>query len=582
MIVMQALLAGWVHGHGYWFLDDYALLSFGAKYPLLSPELLFSPWGGHFMPGAFALAQVVARIGGMAYAPAAMMMLLGQVLVNVLLLRLLVLHFGPRPRALVPFGLVVSSIPILQSASWWAAGLNMIPALACIVLSVDHLLSWINVRRGRDLAWTLGAFGAAVLFFEKAALVAVVLVGVVFALRPEPGWRAATVATVRSGWPLLVGLAGMLAAWLTAYLHSSTSQFATPPLPQLVADTMGAGSLATSSGSLLGGWDNWNTFGLRGYSVSLSPTWLVLIGVQLVVGVVIWTSLNSPRATRLWLALGFYALLSSIALTSGRRWFLTFNVSLPRYFADLVVLFCLTLALSTIRLRSDPARHWELPSPKGTAPRVAWAVALAVCANLVVVNYTHSALGLGHAIGFSPSRPYVESAARGLAALGPAHTVLDLTVPREVLPLPPAPQDRYSWAFAPVRGGARFADVSEELLVITPQGEVGAGVLRGPSSTAGPVVCSHENNGVLAIPMEVEIFPWGHVARLEYTSTAAGTVRLRMAPGDPVPIVVRPGSNAVYAVFSGGGWVAHVDAREVPGTFCVRKLTVGSPELAGS
>lgn len=570
LIAGQLAVTTWVIARFPLTGDDVMLLGLGGSHPLGDPDLLLRSWGGHLMPGSFLLAQGLARIGGYSHEALVVQVLLGRLLIDVLCLRLLVRHFGLRWRIVVPFGLVVSSIALLQAASWWAAALNQLPFVICLIVAADRLLSWLTLRRPADRAWVIGATLAGLLFFEKAVLIAPLLLGLAVVVGPEPRWTTALRAALMRDRVLWLGLLLALGGWAVVYRLSATSEFAALPTPSAVSDLGGAGLALTALSSLLGGWPAWETTLLH------PPAWLPLLAGQVLLVVVVWSCAASRRAARAWVLAGLYGLASLPLLAAGRGVYAPFTAFLPRYFGDAVVVLSLCWALATMRLLTDPVPAPEPALPSSRKGRTAVAAVAALTANLVLVNAVRTAAALPVPQDAAGALPYLSRVSAGLRTLGPERTVLDLSVNQDVLRILPSPQDRYSTVFSPIRGSARFATSATELVVITRDGEVGPGIVVGPSSDPDGPWCTSASSRVLAVPLEARIVPWTHVLRLDYISAADGTVTASMVPRQPADIPVRAGVGTVYAVVDGGGWVLTIDARGVPGSFCVRDATVGA------
>ena len=213
MLAMQSAVIAWACFRGfYYFHDDFVFRGQGARQAWFAPAYLFQDWQGHFMPGGFLVAQPLSKLSDFGYGWTALSLALGQALVAWLLLRLLLRHFGSRWRVLVPFGLYLTSVPVVQATTWWAAALGLLPLMACLVLMADHTLRMRSSGRALHYLWVLGAYVAALMFSERAVLAPLVVGMLLLAL--TPGRLVVSVSSVvRRHGALLVGLVVVTGAW---------------------------------------------------------------------------------------------------------------------------------------------------------------------------------------------------------------------------------------------------------------------------------------------------------------------------------------------------------------------------------
>lgn len=423
---------------GYFFQDDYVLLYLGGTRPLW--ELATSGYNGHLQPGTFAVSWVLAHVAPLSW-PATVLPVIGmQVAVAVLAWRVLDRLFGQRWAVLVPFTMIVWSPLTFGLTFWWAYALQLLPvqvamlgALNAHLARIERPTTW---RTAQVLLFT--AFGLA--FWEKAALVPVVLFGLTLALTAG-GPRERLVDAARrhsalwsAGVALLVGYAVLHVVEAPAdesYLPT-VGQFATQGR-QLVGDGLVP---ALFGGPWSGDWVGVRSLGPQDGWV-LGITWTLAV---LAVAVGLWV--GRTRAAFAWLTLAVH-LVVAVALTAftrlGGEWGSIIGTD-PRYIADAVpvAVVCGALALLRPRIGSGqtvpapdrPARVYVV-APQGLLRRARVGVALVLTA-AYVVGAVLSIVGALPEQRHRFARDYVDNV-RAAQTLEPDLVLYDTAVPSEML-----------------------------------------------------------------------------------------------------------------------------------------------------
>ena len=449
MMAVQITVVTWACLHAWFYSDDYMIRSQGATYAWLDPSFLLEPWGGHWMPAAFAVAQPFAKFGDFTHGAIAVSLAVGQAFVAVLLYRFLRRHFGFRWRILIPLALYLTSIPVLQASVWWAAGLQALPLLACLIIVSDHTLRLAHGRRVSSYAWIVATTIASLAFFEKSILIPVVVFYLLLATTPVAGPVRAAIRVVRLHWPLAMSLVVVDGAWLIAYRIFHTNDISASPSLLRYGDQLSAGLVGTFIPSLYGGpWD-WRSVATSYNAVPTMPA--VALALSALTGlIVLFVMTWGPRARRLVALVVTYALLVLALINAGRSAFLIETSSLPRYYADLAMVTVIASAVGLARLKDDPAPEMLVEwRPRLTRPRT---IVLAVFVQLVLISWFVSSTALTSGVGRGPERPWVTSALASLRANTSTSPVLDRTVPAEVLWPVVFPQNLYHWFFAGVSG----------------------------------------------------------------------------------------------------------------------------------
>ncbi|MDD4868530.1 MAG: hypothetical protein PHQ28_15890, partial [Mycobacterium sp.] len=203
---------------GYFYWDDLILVGKAGTEGLLSPSYLFDDHDGHLMPAAFLLAGLIIRAAPLDWAGPAISLVLLQLLASLALLRALHVILGWRRVLLIPLSFALFSPLAVPAFAWWAAALNSLPMLAALSwVCADAVLL---VRTGNQRYAVTGAlvYLAALLFFEKAAVIPFVAFAVAALLRHVRGDRAAALTVWRAGLRLWVASLILTVGWAAVYL----------------------------------------------------------------------------------------------------------------------------------------------------------------------------------------------------------------------------------------------------------------------------------------------------------------------------------------------------------------------------
>jgi hypothetical protein len=577
MVAFQVVLVTWACFHGWFFNDDYVFRGQGARYGWFDPAYLMQPWGGHLMPAGFAVAQVLAKLGDFSYLGIAVSLAAGQAFVAVLLYRFLFRHFGVRWRVLLPLALYLTSIPMLQATVWWAAALNAVPLLACMVVVADHTLRLARRRSLRDYAWVIGTVAASLAFFEKSVLLVVVVGFLLLATTPGAKGRPSVLLVARRHAVLWVGLAAVLAGWYLVYRGNKTAELANLPNLPTLSDQLSIGLAGTFVPSLFGGpWD-W-AGAVNGYTLVGASPWIVVLLCVVLAAVAFVLSSTGPRARVALLMVVAYAMALVVLVNVGRSQFLVATSGLPRYYADLTMVAVLALALSTARLTDDPAPSM-LHELRPRASRRALIVAAAV-GQVWLLSWLVAAVSLGSAIGNSAEIPWVTTALRTLRTTDSQAAILDRAVPVDVLSPLATPYTTYGWFFAGVRGMPPVSDETDRLRILDDtSGALIDAHVAGPASADRPRGQCGWQIGHLGVwvPMVNQIVNWRHTMHIAYVANVATAVEVRMAEGTARVVHVQPGLHDLYATVDMGGQFVNLRPSEPGATLCVDKIEMGEP-----
>jgi len=572
------VLKGWVAFRGYFLVDDFIFQARAAREPFLSN--LLTEHAGHVMPGGMLVAWLTTEAAPLNHTAAVVTILAAVATSYALCWRMLTTLVGARPAALVPFVFYCFTPLLLPATVWWAAALNALPLQMAGFAAVT---AYVRLRRTgdvRQLTICLLAVAAGLLFFEKAVLVPVVVAGAALALSPERSLVGAARAELAARWPLWLGIVGLGLGYLVWYLATpKAAGFGSSDDPGAVADLV-SGSLGTAVGpSLVGGPWSWVPVGTAG-GIGDAPSWAGWLAVDLVLVLVVATSLLRRRARRIWATLAV-VLLADLTVLSVSRLFIGAQIGLElRYFADAAVpaVLALTLATLTPLGEAPDALSHKLSSLLSSPGRSRAAFGAASLAGVVFVGgAVGSAIGYDRVWSPNPAREYVTSAKAGLSALPPGSQVLEQTVPPVVLDALTAPRNTTGWVFAPLRDGPSFGDTATESWQVADTGEVRLQDVQGIRSRPGPAEgCGWPvgpDGG--SVRLGTELFAWPWVLRIEYLSGADTDAVVHLGEARQA-ITFRKGLGTLLVRLTGEGDRVRFDRLEAGSGVCVDTVRVGT------
>lgn len=586
LVAVSLLIWAWAASRSYFRHDDFIYFYRAVTRPL-SLDFLLTGYQGHLMPGQFLLVEGIVRWAPLSWGAAVAVVLAFRLVACVAAVKLLVELFGRRPGILAPLAVFLFSPLLVLPFLWWAAALQVLTLQAALVLAALAHVRWLRSGRPRDAVLAVLAVAAGLLFWEKALLIPVVLVGVEVLAR-------------RGGLPLAparrrpVWLAHLLlvAGYLVLYLDR-TDPAGRRAAPAAVGDVVALAREALLEGflpGLIGG--PWR----GGYFGSLPPepgVGAVVVAAVVVAAVVALTCLARPRAAAAaWLVLGVY-LGFDIGLVAGLRLdFIGPAIGRdPRYTADAVLVAALALGFALLPVLGAPAaeegavrgRPWLAGlrtrlahrPPPGPVPAslVLLSAYLASCLITTGLSAQHMERTSGKA--------YVATARADFARQAGA-SVWDGPVPDDLVGAVFGRDASASRVFASLRTPPRFDEPTADLRMLD-----GLGLLRGvdmlTEARSLPSTVPDCGYGVQAgrqraVPLDAVTAARREVVRIGYYNGRAvpGTVTV---DGRPVRVTFQQGLHYVYVVVDGPVRTIElsIDAAEVGAGFCATDVVVGQP-----
>ncbi|WP_199440144.1 hypothetical protein [Umezawaea beigongshangensis] len=542
---------------GFFWQDDFRYLIRVTDQPL-TPELLFTGYNGHLMPGQFLLVWAVTAISPLNFPLAVAPLLLLHGAAAALLWRLLVRLFTARWALLTPFAVFTCSPLLLVSTRWWGFALQVVPMVLTLIGAVDAQVRHVLTGRTRDLVAGLLWVVTGALCWQKALLAVPVLIavtGIAFGLRAHRRSIAAHTA-------LLLALAAgyvALADDAVAGGPSAASQWLALA-PRMIADTFVPG--------VLGGPWLLSTEGPTAWAVPPLPVRLTLWAVAAAV-VVTGLLVGRRRAALAWLLLTGY-LAVAVVLVGVTRLSVIGSVigGDPRYVADAVPVAVLCAALAFCA--------------PGAAPRPVSGRGGAALAALGVVVVAGSAVTVVRADDggrTAATERYVATLREGLRR-DPAVVLYDRRVPVEMMNPWFGDLSNLSEVVRVVPEVApRFDGPAETLHVVDDLGNPRPLTVDVRATGAAGTVpeCGHPvGRNPVEIPLSAPMTAPRQVVRLDYFTGAAGAGVLR-AGGREVEVRFDTGLHTLHVVVPDPFSSVTLWTTEATAGVCVDGVVAGPP-----
>jgi len=544
-------------GSAYFLQDDFVLQGQAARRGMFTTDYLLHVHSDHLMPAGYLVAGVAEWLSPLNYWVVLLTLIPLQVAASWLTVRLLLSLFGHRWLVLAPVAVALFSPLTLPSSVWWAAALNLLPVQAAGAASAWAALTLLRTGRRRWGAASMLALVVGLTFDNKAAMVPVVVLVVLWvAVASDGGLVRSLVSVLRRYWALWLAFAFAVGTWLAAYLSLSD------PIIRDVSESTEVvrSALITSVEgfvpAVMGGPLAWASVAGSGSAYASPPIWFTVVSIHVLLALVLWGSINSAAGRRAWVGVGTYVGLDLLLLAIGRSGLVeTIGLNL-RYTADSIVLVAVAVGASVMapvghdegRLMGR-VRVWAAHRP-GLARGAGIGL---VYLYLVPALVSHVTI-LGH-LADNDSREWLANVRQSVDDVGGAVAVLDTGVPANIYWGLGFPYNQISWILAPI-DGVRVVPAVTELARFDPQGRLRAAEVDGTAAAPGPDgSCGWEVGPDGAqVRLDGAVFPWRYVMRIGYFTSrdTAATVRL----GDGAPVVVPfdgGGLREVFVDIEGGG-----------------------------
>jgi hypothetical protein len=573
LIVVQLVVRSVLAFRGYFYWDDFILVSRAGTHGLLSPSFLFDDHDGHVMPAAFLVAGAITRLAPLNWIGPAISLVVLQLLASLALLRALQVILGWRPVLLVPLTFALFTPLGVPGFTWWAAALNSLPMLAALAwVCADAILL---VRTGNQRYALTGAlaFLGGLLFFEKAAVIPFVAFAVTALLSHVQGDRTPLAKVWRDGIRLWALSLALTAAWIAVYLAVVNQRRWSTDLT-MTWDLLRRSITHGIVPGLVGGpwqWGRW----APASPWATPPASVMALGWLALAAVLVLSLVRKQRIVPVWLTAAGYVVACQVPIylmRSSRFTALELAQTL-RYLSDLVVVLALLAAVGFCAPNRPSSRRLDVSGPRT-------AVASAVAAAFVASSCYSTATFLT-SWRDNPAQPYLQNALRDLAV---AHAtsnapLLDQEVDPLVLGRVAWPENLAGRLFTLVHDRPEFSSTTTQLRMLNTQGHlVDAQVTWVRAMTPGPVPqCGYlvQPDHPIEIGLDGPLLPTDWAAEVNYLANSDGSMTLALSDGTNTRVPVHPGLNRVFVRLPGAGNVIRVRANTAALSVCIAAGPVG-------
>ncbi len=369
MIFAQLVWKAGFLGHFYFRQDDIHFTELALRSPL-NWKYLSYVGSGHLHPGVLLVVWILTRTALYSWGAASTVLLVMLAIASFAAWWLLRTLIGNRPAILIPLGLYLVTPLTFANDSWWQSGIESAPLQAVIFLALIAHIHYVRTGRPRQLVAAAAWLVVGLFFFEKAAVIPVLLFAVTAGYLVHGKLAvAARESLVRywRAWLAYGGIVAVYAAVLLTALHHST----TKPTPSSVGNALSfAASLVKDTllpGFLGGPWD-WLFSTDNAVAYSAPPSQLVWLSLLTIAALVVASVMTRALAWRAWAILAMWIVLADIGpvflgrLSSIGR-FSSLLALDTRYVADapVVAAICLALAFWPVAQQEDVRRGRRRP-----------------------------------------------------------------------------------------------------------------------------------------------------------------------------------------------------------------------------
>ncbi|MCA0323179.1 MAG: glycosyltransferase family 39 protein [Actinobacteria bacterium] len=558
------------------FQDDVVYISRVGEMPFWS--FITQNYNGHAMPAQFAIIFGLTRLAPYVYDPAAVVLtvfMTSAVVAWVLALREL---FGERLRIVVVAAVLAFSPIFMQSALWWASGMQVYPLLTFMGLAVLFAARYSARFRTSDLVLMNVMLVLGLAFWQKALLIVIPTTFIALLLTRARG---------RSVWKslrwLLLTQGVVCVVYLGAYLvfRTQPDQSHTEVLQSRgILDAVGffgTALIEILAPALLGG--PWSVVDnpLSVFPGSAGIQSVVVIGAAIAT-LVLASRLRPMGRIAIWMVVTYAAISWGLLLTSSRFAAVgTSAVQSGRHTTDVLPIAMLAVLFFVTPLRAEAARHWVVPASRlvrSGVKVVAVLTAAGIFTSLAVTNAR-----MWDRLALASPGPWLEHFVQDSRDAGD-RSVYDSLVSERVLSSIFFPHDaRLSTVVKPLNLSLRFNQPAHVLLVADDEGRLkevevspdSRAVTPSPVPDCGYLVKPGET---ALIPLTNAMFEWDWGVQLDYFTAKPGTLLVR-STDQLTEVPVRAGLNSEQFVLVDSVSMFAVSATSASGAVCITDLKVG-------
>ncbi len=338
-------------GHYFYWQDDFQILDLSLK-SHLGWSFLTNVDDGHFFPGVYLVAWLLARVALYNWLAGSAVVLALNAAAGLAAWRLLRTLLGNRPAILIPLVIYLFSPLAFPTDAWWITAVEAIPLQIALFMALNSHLHYVWTGKFRHAVASAGWQFFGLFFFEKSAVIPLLLfavtAGFLTSRRLLPGLRA-TITRLWKGWLLYLGLLVAYGAVFLAALSTSKNG-SLGPTAQAVRTFAWKQVSKTLLPGLLGG--PWHWFHPTNYATAFAapPAALSWAAILVALAIIVASILTRQRAWRAWLILAAWIVLADmVPVFVGRLKYSDYAGLLgmeTRYVADAPAVLAIVLALA--------------------------------------------------------------------------------------------------------------------------------------------------------------------------------------------------------------------------------------------
>jgi hypothetical protein len=432
MIVIQLVWKAGFLGQFYFRQDDIHFTELALRNSL-SWSYLTYVGSGHLHPGVMLTVWILARTALYNWSAATTVLLAMIAIASVAAWWLLRTLIGNRPAILIPLALYLVTPLTFPNDSWWQSGIESAPLQAALFLALIAHVYYVRTGRPRYLVWAAISLAGGMFFFEKAAVIPVVLFGVTAGFLVEGTLASSarlTLVRYWRAWTVYGAMVVVYAGVLIMALHHSTVK----PAPTSVGNAVSfAGSTLKNTllPGLLGGPWRWLFTPQNAIGYSAAPSALGWLALLVSAAIIVASVRVRPQAWRAWALLGVWFLLADVApvllgrLSSLSRYTWVFELD-TRYVADAAAVAAICVALAFWPIAQPPGSEGRPRRVREPFASQTWRVvgvgltAVMVIGSVISVRAYEQVTSLANLAG----QTFWDNAARSLAANLPPDSVI--------------------------------------------------------------------------------------------------------------------------------------------------------------
>ncbi len=278
---------------------------------------------GHFHPGVLLVVWILSKLAIYSWDAASAITIAMLILASLAAWRLLRTLIGNRPAILIPLALYLLTPLTFPNDSWWQSAIESLPLLSAIFFSLTAHIHYVRSGRFRHVLAAAAWLAVGMFFFEKAAVIPLVLFGVTAAFLVDGRFASSARQSVQRYWRAWLVYAGLVAAYgalLLEVLRNSTVQ---PGSASAASSLTFAGHLVkdTLVPGLFGGPWTWYFLPPKyGQAVAYAApaSQLAWLSILVAVGIVVASIVTRGQAWRAWAILAAWLRWLGSRKTSAR------------------------------------------------------------------------------------------------------------------------------------------------------------------------------------------------------------------------------------------------------------------------